>query len=274
MAFLRNKKNEINLKFSGISRQKRVLGYQVANVQGQGAREYQEDAFSFVNALDVGKIREQGFLAVVADGMGGMKGGREAGERTISCLIEAFKNMIDPNRLQQMLYESIMHANSEVYRLLDGQGGSTVAACAFYDEQLYAASVGDSYIYLKRGQQLCRVNRPHNIKTEVHLEEIRAGRFSPEKGRQDPEAEALSSFIGMQTQCCIDMLERPLPLRGGDTILICSDGVAGELLEDEIKECLEKEKVYQMCDALEAAIIRKNLMYQDNYTALVIRCTY
>ena len=51
------------------------LDYQVANLQGIGRRELQEDAFAFGNALDPDAIRRGGLLLVVADGMGGMKGG-------------------------------------------------------------------------------------------------------------------------------------------------------------------------------------------------------
>ena len=57
---------------------KRLLSYNVANLQGKGSREYQEDSFGFVNALDVTEIRIKGLFAAVADGMGGMQGGREA----------------------------------------------------------------------------------------------------------------------------------------------------------------------------------------------------
>ena len=50
----------------------RLLSYQVANLQGIGTRERQEDSFAFVNALDVTEMRRKGLLAIVADVMGGL----------------------------------------------------------------------------------------------------------------------------------------------------------------------------------------------------------
>ena len=58
----------------------RLLSYQVANLQGRGTRERQEDSFAFANALDVTEILRRGLLAVVADGMGGLKDGREVSQ--------------------------------------------------------------------------------------------------------------------------------------------------------------------------------------------------
>ena len=62
----------------------RLLSYQVANLQGRGTRERQEDSFAFANALDVTEILRRGLLAVVADGMGGLKDGREVSQACVA----------------------------------------------------------------------------------------------------------------------------------------------------------------------------------------------
>ena len=70
-----------------------LLSYQVANLQQKGARPYQEDSFAFVNALDVTEIRENGLMAIVADGMGGMEAGKQVSEMAVSCMVSAFSQM-------------------------------------------------------------------------------------------------------------------------------------------------------------------------------------
>ena len=72
------------------SRVKRLLSYQVANLQGVGARARQEDSFTVANAFDVTEIKEKGLLFVVCDGMGGMKDGKVASETAIASIRNSF----------------------------------------------------------------------------------------------------------------------------------------------------------------------------------------
>ena len=70
-----------------------LLGYRVANLQGVGARTRQEDSFTVANAFDVVKIRDEGLLFAVFDGMGGMKDGKLASETAVSSMRDSFKAM-------------------------------------------------------------------------------------------------------------------------------------------------------------------------------------
>lgn len=253
----------------------RLLSYQVANLQGLGTCERQEDSFSFTNALDVTMIRERGLFAVVADGMGGMKDGREASEAVISGLKAGFCDFDYQVDIVKQLYDCVMSANESVFHMLDGEGGSTVVACVLYRENLYYASVGDSYLYLKRNGLLIRLNRPQNVLNELYLQSIRAGNIDPRKAEQNREKAALTHFLGMEELDDIDFLRTPLPLKNGDVLLICSDGVAGMLTEEQIMKCLMEAEPQRMCDAIEQEIGRRPTgQYQDNYTALIIQCGY
>lgn len=252
----------------------RLLSYQAANLQGIGSRKQQEDSFAFVNAMDVTEIRENGLLAVVADGMGGMKGGKQASETVIACLKEDFQYMDREDDLAYQLCDSIFRASKKVCCLLNGEGGSTVAACIIFREQLYFASVGDSYFYLKRKNQIYKLNHEHNARNYLYLEAIRSGNMDPEPARQNPEADALTQFLGKDSLDEIDYFRRPLSLLDGDRLLLCSDGIGGVLNEQELLTCLCPDTPMQSLNKIEQCIRQKDIVYQDNYTALMIHCGY
>lgn len=250
------------------------LSYQAANLQGIGKRERQEDAFTFENALDVTMSRKNGMLSVVADGMGGMADGKWAGESTVASIKASFFYMNMSEDICLQLEESVRKASGEVFEKLKGMGGSTVIACIFYQEELYFVSVGDSSLYLRRNGRMFKLNQEQNMKSKKYLEQIRSGILIPQKAREDPEAATLTQFIGMEELDWIDSSQKPLPLMDGDTIMLCTDGIAGVLEEEKIEQCLSKNVPEEICDALEKEIQKQDEPYQDNYTALIITCGY
>ncbi len=253
---------------------KRLISYRVANLQGIGSRERQEDSFTFVNAMDVTEIRRNGLLAIVADGMGGMRDGKVASEAAIACMKADFQAMDRSGDIAAQLRDSVLKAGASVFDCLGGSGGSTIVACIFYEEKLWFANVGDSYLYLLRDGQLLHLNREHNVLHERYLETIRAGGMDPEPARSDWEKAALSQFLGMDGMDDVDYLRRPLKLHDGDRFLLCSDGVGGVLSEATIQEFMEMDTPTETCAAMERAILLQNNRYQDNFTALVVQCGY
>lgn len=248
------------------------FGYQTALLQGIGSRERQEDSYAFVNDHDVLKIHQNGLLAIVADGMGGMADGKKASVMAVTSLLKSFDELDMSNGISLQIRDAFYLANERVFNLLNGYGGSTAVLCLFYHEKLWFASVGDSSIYMLRNQQLNRLNIRHTLCNDVMLKTIRRGSADPSEGRDNPEAHALSSFLGMEELSGIDYLLRPLALKPGDVLLLCSDGIDGTLDEDIIISCLEQETPEYSCFAIENEIKKKAKKYQDNYTGLIIRC--
>lgn len=253
---------------------KRLLTYQVANLQEVGARNRQEDSFTFVNAFDVTEIKENGLLFVVCDGMGGMKDGKVASETAITSIRRSFNEMNRDADLAEQLKNSVYLAADEVEKRLEGDGGSTIVAGILFQEKLYYASVGDSFLYLKRGNQLYRLNREHNLCAQTYLESIRSGDIDPKAGRECPEAAALTQFLGMTGLSDVDCSVRPLPVKDGDVFLACSDGIGGVLKEEELLCALSLHSSQAMCQQIKQGIIAHAKKNQDNFTALVIKCLY
>ncbi|MCH5203638.1 MAG: serine/threonine-protein phosphatase [Oscillospiraceae bacterium] len=265
-------KKKSNIMHTAAPESSDVLHYEVANLQGIGKRARQEDSFAFVNALDEEQCRKFGMMFLVCDGMGGMKDGKLASEKAIQCMLENFKAMDRRGMIAEQLHESVLRAAEEVRVLLDSDGGSTLVCGIILNEKLYFASVGDSYLYLLRSGRLFRMNTEHNICHLRYLENIRDGSFDKESAQQDPEAPALSNYLGMPAVPDVDHSVKPLNLKKGDIIFACSDGVGGVLNEEEILNAFCAETANECCSFIEKAIIGHNVQYQDNYTAVVVRC--
>lgn len=248
------------------------LTYAVANLQGIGRRERQEDSFAFGQAMEQSEIKEKGLLFVVADGMGGMNGGWLAGDTAVKSLLSDYEKIDLKADIPSQLALAVSAAGDRVYGKLRGEGGSTVVAAVIYDEKLYFASVGDSFAYLLRNRQLVRLNLSHNLLNEAYAYTIMCGSLDPEPARSTPQKEALTQFLGMGQQDEIDCNIKPIRLRPGDVIMLCSDGVAGVLDEQCLTDCLSYGIPADMCSALEENIRDVNNRYQDNYTALIVQC--
>lgn len=252
----------------------RLLTYRAANLQGQGSRPNQEDSFAFVNAMDVTKIRREGLLAVVADGMGGMEDGKLVSEAAVAELTDCFSGLDREGDIAAQLVDGILRTGERLYRRFQGAGGTTAVLCLFFQGALYWASVGDSCIYLKRGQGLYRLNREQNRRAGLYLEAVRMGRLDPSEADSDPDGHRLSQFLGQDEIDEVDASLRPLELMSGDTLLLCSDGVSGVLGEDELSACLAETSPALACARIEERIHAADRKHQDNYTALVVMCGY
>ena len=103
-------------------------------------------------------------------------------------------------------------------------------ACILYEQKLHYAGVGDSFLYLLRGGELIRVNREQNTRKNRCLSLIRSGSMDPALAENIPQGQAVTQFLGIDRLEDVDWLRRALPLKEGDVLLLCSDGVGGAFL--------------------------------------------
>lgn len=250
------------------------LSYQFANLQDIGKRSQQEDSFGFVNVADVTEILKKGFMAIVADGMGGMKDGSFASKTAVSVLRSVFEFLDYEADIPSQLNTAMLDASRQIYGDLGAEGGSTAIACLFYDEEMYYSSIGDSFLMLKRDNQLFRINRPHTVRHKEYYSDVLRGSANPLFGNSADQKNALTNYLGAEECDDIDYFVKAMPLNDGDVIMICSDGVAGVLSENCMLSCLSLNTPLQMCNELDKCIKELDLPNQDNYTAIVIKCEY
>ena len=243
---------------------------QIANIQGIGAREEQQDSFGVTDVMNLNK----GVFAVVADGMGGVANGMEISRAITSNMLNIFQSFpSDAYDPVTMLLGMVTDTQEKVRMLIEQHGnelsGSTVVAAIINNDSLHFVSVGDSRIYLWRGDALVLLNREHNCATYLD-EQAARGEISLAEARNTPQRAALTSFIGLDGHLQIDNNATPVKLKGGDRVVLMSDGVFATLSEDELADALSNPSIYAAGSALENAVIAKNNQNQDNFTAVII----
>lgn len=260
---------------------RKVTGYVCASLNEIGKREEQQDALWFSHMEE-----SKDCLAVVADGMGGLKNGGIISEIIATQMKNAF---FAPDRLSepvQFLQHALWVVNENVNAYLDtcgnDNGGSTIVAAYISGQKLYYLSVGDSRIYLIHNHTITKLNLEHNFGNELD-DLARRGMISFDEARQNRQRAALTSYVGMGDITKIDGNVEPILLEKGDVILLMSDGVFGTLDDCEILACTDfkksrgskKQKDSEFCEQLVCRIKQQveghGKMKQDNYSVVAIR---
>lgn len=244
------------------------LTFCIANVQGQGDRERQEDSFAIANAADVCLQKTQGLLALVADGMGGMEDGKAASQWAAQRLLQLFQERTDED-VPNWFYRSVHAVSDEVLQHFCGRSGTTLAALHIREGMLHWLSVGDSAIFLMRDGGVFRLNREHTCLNRLLLQELDNEPIDKQRAPSDPDAPRLTSFVGIDRLIEVDLSLRPLALQSGDSLLLCSDGISGVLTSPELQECMSLEPE-DGCSLLERMVLEKGVIGQDNYTGILI----
>lgn len=252
------------------AREEGPLTIRVANVQGQGERERQEDSFAIVNAAGPELQETQGLLALVADGMGGMEDGKAASQWAAECFLQLFQER-EGEDIPGWFYRSVHAVSDSVFQNFGGRSGSTLVAVHIREELLHWLSVGDSGIFLMRSGGVFQLNREHTCLNQLFLQELEQEPIDKQRALSDPDAPRLTSFVGIDRLTEVDLSLRPMELQKGDVLLLCSDGISGVLSPPELMECmsLEPEEGVKL---LEQMVLEKNVIGQDNYTGVLISC--
>jgi serine/threonine protein phosphatase PrpC len=198
---------------------------------------------------------------VVADGMGGQQGGTLASTLAVETIRRALLDTdvqarapslerLQPNqRLLNAVYRAHTHVLELSRRQLELWGmGTTVAAVAFDPphETAVICHVGDTRVYRLREEVLEPLTEDHTIGQQL----VRAGLMSPQEWRTSRYRHVLTQAVGVGPE--VQPTVRLETLQAGDLFLICSDGVYGDLVDEEIHDLVRKggTNLQQVCDAL------------------------
>ncbi|MBF0449746.1 MAG: peptidoglycan-binding protein [Candidatus Magnetomorum sp.] len=246
------------------------------NDQHQGHRKEQQDFFaSFEPSMKVVKSKS-GFLAVVADGMGGHKGGAQASLIAINTFVKEYQQKDDNETIPEALNRSLIKANATVYQANldagpDSNMGTTLVAIVLKSNKLYWISVGDSSLFLLRNNKLNKLNEEHNY-GKVLDRKVLSGQLS--KAQADAESNKrnmLTSYLGIDEIPLIDLQKIPQDLQINDKIVVCSDGLVDALVPEEMISCLQSQGSSQdKSELLTKSALNKQRKNQDNITTIVV----
>ena len=215
----------------------------------------------------------------VLDGMGGYAGGAEARSIAAATIAEFYRKLrsdpeatwpyaLDPQRTiaENCLDEAIRLANRRIRARRRDQFkamGSTIAMISLDEAgpEALVAHLGDSRIYLLRDGELTQLTRDHSL-----YEQLRADGLE-----LPPQSEFIHANVITRALGCHEN-ERPelgrVALEAGDRLLLCTDGLSGDLSHQEIAEGLAPGTPDEACETLIAAGYEAGS--RDNITALVI----
>jgi serine/threonine protein phosphatase PrpC len=216
----------------------RSLAIGVGAVSETGQREQNQDCMT-------GFTSPFGAIYLIADGMGGHRGGAEASR----LVVEAFSRHLLAAPASAPAHDALTLAirltNIEVLEKSkssnpDFQGmGSTVVVALLSRNggglQLTTAHVGDSRIYLEREGALTLLTKDH---TQIQWL-IDSKALDAAEARHHPDASILTRAIGHTVELEVDISD-PMPLRPGDGILLCSDGLSGFVEDKDIHQLIER----------------------------------
>ncbi len=250
-----------------------IEGRQYSGRQALGARRNQEDEFAFHSDLGEADNRSHGLLAVLADGMGGHRGGGHASASAVKTFISAFNGGSGSGRerLERALYAANdkIRDDSKEEPELEGMG-CTVVAVAFHDGGFEWISVGDSPLWLFRDGRLSRLNADHSM-APVLTASVERGEMTSEEAARHPHRNALRSALIGDKIPLVDVSAERVPVKNGDTVVLASDGLM-TLPEAAIEATLGETAgdaeavVEELIRAVEAARRRG----QDNTTVVVV----
>jgi protein phosphatase len=187
-----------------------------------------------------------GQLYIVADGMGGHKGGAVAAELTVQGLQQYIGEAPANASVEEIIQMAFTKTNETVYQkahsgdpATEGMG-STAVLLLISGRVARVAHMGDSRAYLYRKGRLKQLTTDHTIVQKM----VQAGMLKPEEAIDHPNASVLDRAIGSKPGVEVDIGD-PLQLKGGDAILLCSDGLSGYVADPEIASVLQGQAPVQ-----------------------------
>lgn len=242
-----------------------------------GNREYQQDAVYVTPSKILASNKKTRVLAVVCDGMGGMSDGGKASQTAIQMMINGFAQIekLSEVNIPVFFEQGIRAIDRTIYEFPkeDGKGsGTTMVACIVEDNKLFWASVGDSRIYILRGNQIRQVTRDHNYWLKLQ-EMVATGQLTEEEAMKKKQREALISFLGIGNVSLMDINTTPFEMQYGDVVMLCSDGITKTLPDSQILRIMQDDMVKpeKKAQALVDAATHINSHSQDNTTVAIIK---
>ncbi len=230
------------------------------------------------------EVMQHAELIVVADGIGGARGGEVASSLAVHEIGKLMESERTPKRsIEQRLDAAISEANKVIYQRsakepdLQGMGTTVLAVVITQKRRCYIAHAGDSRAYLIRGNRIHLLTQDHTRVQEM----VDMGRLTLAEAKDHPNRHVVSRFVGIDESVPVDLnllqyadrvVEKSakalyIDLQPGDTLLCCSDGLNDMLDDSEILELVRRNGVQNGPTELVKAANQKG--GDDNITAVI-----
>lgn len=182
-------------------------------------------------------------LVVLADGMGGYRGGEVASAIAVTSVVQETQRQLpklihgevddDSGYTYEslMMHDAIVNANNQIFTTAQEESeyqgmGTTIVTGLFYDNRVTIGHVGDSRCYRYREGKLEQLTGDHTVRQEL----IDRGYYTPEEAARTVSSNLVTRALGIDGTVEVDIYEEHvLP---EDIYLLCSDGL-NDLVDDE-----------------------------------------
>jgi len=224
-------------------------------------RDHNEDTFSILALGD--KV-----LFVVADGMGGHDAGEVASRIAVDAVCSEVREGVKQTKDMVSLVEhAIQKANDKVWRegvIRRVNMGTTISVALVANSTAYIGSVGDSRVYWIENGSITRITEDHSLVAKL----VAAGKLTGEEARKHPRSNLLYRSIGTDEVVKIDTFRAPL--NKGGTLLLCTDGLWGDLTDEDIYHVCAEAKDTRTAGERLVQIANEN-GGKDNITVVVVK---
>jgi serine/threonine protein phosphatase PrpC len=192
---------------------------------------------------DNGLASSEAGFCLVADGMGGHRGGETASRVAVEKQSEALLSSRAGSSTPDRMIEGLRQAHENIYKLsqdnesLRGMG-TTSTLFAVNDphqpHEGWISHVGDSRCYLLKKGAIWQLTRDHSMVQE----KLRAGLITRDQLKSDVMRNVITRSVGFELTLEPDLYH--LQVAPNDVFLLCSDGLTGKVEDEEILECVER----------------------------------
>jgi PPM family protein phosphatase len=214
-----------------------------------------------------GNSAVRGLLVIVADGMGGHKAGEVASQTAVDTIAEVYQRA--KGTPGEALDEAFQEANRAILRQatenqeMSGMG-TTCTALAIVGHEAWAAHVGDSRLYLVRGESIYQLSEDHTAIQEM----VRQGLLSAEEAEHHEDRNVLLRAMGTKPELTIMCWPEPMDVRQGDAFLLCSDGLHDLVTDAEMLTVMRGATPEHACRKL--ILMAKERGGYDNITVAAV----
>lgn len=242
-----------------------------------GCRKSQQDSIAVSADSYERPSTEKRVLAVLSDGMGGLNGGEKASKLCTDKMLAYYQNEEKIDDYPQFFRDCLVDIDAQVKSLKDEKGdplgcGATIVTFAIDKDELYWATVGDSHLYIIRGDEIVQVNQDHNYMMRL-MKKVKSGEISLEEAKKNKKKDALISFMGIGFLELIDINKKPFKIMKNDLVLACSDGLYRTLSESEILSTVKSYggDMQLLSHILISNALAKQRKNQDNISVIIIK---
>ncbi len=222
-------------------------------------RDHNEDSYG----IELGGERASaGALFVVCDGVGGFASGEVASDIAVKTIIAQFYSL-DNSDPATALTAAIESSNQIVFQQGGGKMATTSVVALFRDDAVTVANVGDCRAYLIRGGEPRQITRDHSFVAE----QVRQGNMTEQQARESSYRNIITRAIGQRPDVEVDTFRQPV--LKNDIVVLCSDGLYGQVTVDEIALAVTKVPLDDACTRL--VKLANDRGGPDNITIVVVQ---